>query len=193
MIKKINISTVILILLFTATTITQQYTYAQTTFKTYKDPASKFSIEYPSNWIVKPKENRFQILDVKFYRISSSSVANGSVAVAFKTIPTQQLSTQQLSLPNAFTTFLNGFSSTIPNFIQVGDTSYTKYKVAGHDAASIEFSSSPEQTQGFNLAGLVVFSIINHKAFVLMYVADQNIYDKVLPNIEYMIKSFQPL
>src|SRR5689334_15192794 len=117
MIKKINISIVILILLFTATTITQQYTYAQTTFKTYKDPASKFSIEYPSNWMVKSKQNRFQVFDVQF---SSSSMANGFVTVAFKTVPTQQLSTQQLSLPNAFTAFLNGFSPTIPNFIQVG-------------------------------------------------------------------------
>jgi hypothetical protein len=155
-------------------------------FAIYKDPAGKFSTEYPLDWIVKPKQNRFQAFDVQF---SASSISNGYIAIIFSPLNS---SIPESLLPTASTNFLKGFSSVIPGFLQVGETNYTKYKVAGHDAASIEFTTSLGPTQGFNFAGLLVYSLVDQNQFALIYSADQNVYDKVLPRIERMIESFRP-
>ena len=50
-------------------------------FLTWNDPQGDFSMEYPSDWTVKEKENRFDPIDVTF--TSPASAISGYVGVDY--------------------------------------------------------------------------------------------------------------
>ena len=99
----------------------------KTSFTTYRDPQGKFSVDYPSDWIVKPRQNRFEQFDVTFVS-PGSSVSNGVVTIKFdntsgSTTAVTEDRNSVAQLPTIFETFLNGFSSTVPGYRQIGEIS----------------------------------------------------------------------
>jgi hypothetical protein len=181
-------------LLIAPTIVTPSLSQPQSeAFSTWNDPQGDFSIEYPSDWTVKEKENRFDPTDVTF--TSPASVTNGFVAVDYEDTMIEEYDRlieagvdESMIWERIFDGYIEGFSPSIANFREVEDRDFSKYTVNGETAASVVFAG---EIIGQEIAGLLVVSIVDDRIFNLSYGASQTEFDKVLPTVEHMISSIK--
>jgi hypothetical protein len=176
--------------------LSDAYSQLYNSWQLYTDPENEFSMQYPSSWILRPADNRFDLLDVEI--LNSGDATNGLVQIQYN-IMSEELSSlmKQYDVDQAeleqyldifFPAFLTGFSRSLDGFHQIENANYEKYNIDGHKAGSTVYSF---EVSGRELAGWVTVTLIGNKLFAFMYGADQNTFDTNLPIAEQMLNSIK--
>jgi PsbP-like protein len=163
-------------------------------FLTWNEPQGDFSVEYPSDWTVKEKENQYDnASDVTF--TSPHSAINGYVGIDYEDTTVEEFEAliesgfdESEILERAFDAFIKRFRPSIDNFREVENKDFSKYTINGEPAASIVFAG---EIYGQGIGGLLVVSFVNDRIFNLGFGASQGEFDKILPTVEHMISSIQ--
>lgn len=161
-------------------------------FLTWNEPQGDFSIEYPSDWTVEEKENRFDTTDVTF--TSPDSAINGFVSINYDDITVDEYDKlialgydENEILERGFDAAIESFSLGFDNFREVEDRDFSKYTVNGEPAASVVFAG---EIYGGEVAGLSVVSFVDGRLVTLGFGASQDEFDRI-PTVEHMISSIQ--
>lgn len=101
-------------------------------WKTYSDPDGEYTIDYPSNWNLNPKENRF---DEKELELNTIDESGNSVHIGIKTMDQPNLDLEEKS-----DDFAQLLATGIPNFKEIEPMECEKYTVSENIACSIVFT-----------------------------------------------------
>jgi hypothetical protein len=145
-------------------------------FLTYKDPQDRFSISYPQGWDVKPLTNRFQPYVVQFEDLAD----RGSVSVIIS-------EAANLDARDYIVNLIPYLNNTIRNFRVVEGVECSKYMMAGHNACSFIFSGNIT----VELGNMGVVTQANGTLYQISYIAEPDPFEKNLPIVEKMIRSFK--
>jgi len=162
-------------------------------WKTYTDPQSKFSIDYPSDWLVEPKQNRFDPVDVKFIKKETVTLNDeNSVeqnAAMFGITYGTNLDMSNIDL-KAFVEELSKRNQFTYNNYREIEGDIDKYKMDTNPCAGfIAAHTNGLQEQG----QLQLICFPDGKLFSVLYMTDQKYFDKYLPIAEKMIDSINIL
>ena len=147
---------------------------------TFIDPEGRFTLHYPLGWNAVPKENSFSSLDLSLNNLPSGS---GVVTLAITDLESSTLPIESLVAMD-----LNAETNGRNNFHLIENPTYQKYNISGYKTGSFNytFESSGEQK-----AALDIITKFNNRFLLLIYHANQNDFDKYLPEINRMIDSIR--
>jgi hypothetical protein len=151
-----------------------------THFLTYQNPAAGFKVNYASSWLKSENISAngsvvyFQepLLDARFV-VLSHKLPQGSPTNESKNI--------------FFSAMLNAFTQQLQSYNPLRSISTT---IAGSPANKTEFTF---MSHGQEAGGIVLFSIIGDKFYLLSYGAAKYSYPVLLPIAQEMIDSFSPI
>lgn len=154
-------------------------------FLTYENPTYKIKIQYPSNWQeFKGTNLTSSLTDI----ISFASPVESTLDYRENLrILIENLSSQNVTL-DEFTpdiSFLRNASSN-NNIIRVINSNTTT--LAGHPAQKVVFTVVQDQ---FEFKDLLVYTIMDHRAYMILYGAAPSKYLTYLPRIQTMINTFE--
>ena len=148
-------------------------------WKTYTDPDEKYSISYPPEWKLVPKENRF---DDKNFELSTID-AGASIHILMVSVP-YDIGGEDIE--DGEEIFMSGLS-TSDNFRLVESWECEKYVISGQKTCSIVY------TTGFSpkLAKMNLLVDSDKTIYNIIYQTVPRLFDKHLPLVEQIIKSIE--
>jgi hypothetical protein len=146
---------------------------------TWKDPDDQFSFQYPSTWLFKPRENRFEDHDVELK--VSGNMTTLSINVYTTTSVDLNGIAERAATPQAADTLIKLKLFEGPDF----DT----YSINGSRAGSLTWvadlpfiGKSVKQN---------IFSIVGNKFVGIVYTSSAADFDKYFPTVEKIIQSIR--
>lgn len=149
----------------------------QTQFSNYTDPHGRFSIKYPSTWIVEPATNKYE-----------------TVHVSFKSPPSVSLADLDITVPSTHETDPKAYTVTVsaqpqPGYSMFQEPECLKYKIDGQIACSYIMTTAG--SPGGGLVIMHVNSFVNGQMYTFTFSGQGDTFDKDLPLVEQMLTSFR--
>ena len=150
-----------------------------TEWKIYTDPQGKFTVKYPSNWNIEPRENRFDTKDVEF------SIMDEGNSVHLGIVTTQ--TPEGLNIEEG-EDVISQRTATRDNFRLIETWECEKYVISNEKTCSLVFTTgfSP-----FEFAEMDVYTIDGTTSYTIVYKTIPDIFDKYLPTAEQIIQSIK--
>jgi hypothetical protein len=150
-------------------------TITQNNFTTYEDPAHKIKIEYPSNWT---KKNNLTSDNIVAFRPPQDTY--GKYAGAGLGVYVHKLSVANISLEDYNNVQLDYLKNQSFNISKLDNTT-----LAHHPGTNVTYGND------LGLQALMVWTVMDDKAYVIVYLAEKGKYNHYLSSIERMIDSFE--
>ena len=154
----------------------------ETEWLTYNDPEDKFSLEYPTDWELESKENRF---DIKDFIVSTKDEGN-SVSIGMTSI---QFEGKKGDIEDGEEIIVPGLENR-DNFRLIESWECEKYTIDDEKSCSIVFTSG---SSPFNFAEMNVYLNSDNGIHTIIYKTTSNLFDKHLPSAEKIIESIKIL
>jgi hypothetical protein len=161
--------------------ISNGYSKSSTTsaeWKTYTDINDKFTIDYPTDWNIEPRENRFDTKDVIFSLPDEGNSVN--LGIVTTETPTK------LDIEEYGKDIITERTSTRDNFRLIDSWECEKYSINNATTCSLVFTTG---TSPFESAEMDVYTVHNTTTYTIVYRTIPDLFDKHLPTVDQMIKS----
>ena len=155
-------------------------------WKNYTDPEGKLNLQYPSDWNIEPKKNRF---DTKDLELSKEGSILGRIATVI-IISDKNFDMSEGTVKEFTQLYADVQKNEIPSYRIIEDD-IDKYQIDGNEASGYIFGQNSDD--GVKLGGLQLVSFPNNNLFGFMYMARQNDFDRFLPTVEKIIESIKLL
>ena len=156
--------------------------FAEKEWTTYEDPDGKFSLEYPKEWFVIPRQSLFDLYDIQIYDKNPILDDEITVAVSYKT----DISTDGKEADQFVELFSQMQMKNDPSH-RIVKNNVNTYDIDGNEASGYIFEQ--KKLDDTLLGGLFIVSFPNDNLFSINYVALQNIFEEHLPTVEKIIES----
>ncbi len=153
-------------------------------FSVYEDPRSRFTVEYPSEWLVRPAETRFEEIDVAFTAQPSDLQNYTSVDIRI------QEDVGEGDPETVANYLIDNYPSGVPDFNLQEGADCSKYTISDEQACSFIFSRTGQFLPS-EYAVMQVVSLIDGNSYVIDYATSFENFDLALPIAEKMIGSFR--
>ena len=153
------------IVLILVLNILPSYVWAQgIEFLLYEDPEGRFTIEYPSEWLVQPAQTRFGEIDVAFTSQPSDQQNLTSVDIRIQDDVGE-------GDPESVANYLiDTYPSGVPDFNLEEGADCSKYTISGERACSIIFSRTGQFLPS-EYTVMQVVSLIDGNSYIITYAA----------------------
>jgi hypothetical protein len=148
-------------------------------WKTYTDPEGKFTVKYPYDWNIEPRENRFDTKDVEF------SIIDGGNSVHLGIVTTE--TPEGLDIEDGEET-ISQRTATRDNFRSIEPWECEKYVISNEKACSLVFTTG---LSPFDFAEMDVYTIDGTTSYTIVYKTMPDLFDKYLPTAEQIIQSIK--
>jgi hypothetical protein len=163
--------------------ISNDYSKASTTsaeWKTYTDINGKFTVDYPTDWNIDPRENRFETKDVIFSLFDEGNSVN--LGIVTTDTPTN------LDIEEYGEDIIHQRSSTRDNFRLIDSWECEKYTISNATTCSLVFTTGTSPSE---LAEMDVYTVHNTTTYTIVYRTIPDLFDKYLPTVDQIIKSIK--
>jgi hypothetical protein len=147
----------------------------------WEDPDKQFSLQYPSNWTLIPRENRFDEQDVSFNIVGNSTMLTINVY--------NTTSTDLVEIMDRAAETNNLPESALKSKLFEGPD-YVSYTVSGEPAGSIIWTNNNVPFMG-KLVWQNIASIVGDKFVGIIYASGAPDFDKYSPQVEKVIQSIK--
>ena len=157
----------------------------------WEDPDKEFSLQYPSDWTVRPRENRFEEQDISFYIDGDFTTLTNLTTLGIDVYNTTSTDLKEL-MEQAVES-----ASTNPNNILINTKlfegpEYVKYTVSGKPAASVIWlHDNHDNPLSGQAVYLFIASIVGDKFVRINYNSYDKQFDKYLPEVEKVVQSIK--
>jgi len=161
--------------------ISNGYSKGSTTsaeWKTYTDINGKFTIDYPTDWNIEPRENRFDTKDVIFSLPDEGNSVN--LGIVTTETPTN------VAIEEYGKDIITERTSTRDNFRLIDSWECAKYSINNSTTCSLVFTTG---TSPFEFAEMDVYTVHNTTTYTIVYRTIPDLFDKHLPTVDQIIKS----
>jgi hypothetical protein len=167
----------------------------------YEDPENRFSLQYPFDWDVKEKQNRFEDIDVRFINRTvdeivpcTGGLAKGLFCTSYDTYEEVSLSIGNGPISSNISDIVDSTISQAESIVMTQGGKYFDleepakydYSIDGYPAGSFIYSY---EDRGNKLVSLLVASLINGKLITISFTSTPELFDASLPLINNMIDS----
>ena len=151
-----------------------------TQWKTYTDTEGKFTVGYPPNWEVEPRENRFDTKDVEFSILDEGNSVHLAIATTKDMPEGVDVEDGKDEIPQR--------TSTRDNFKLIESWECEKYNINNEKMCSLVFTTG---LAPFNFAEMDLYAFHDTTGYTIIYKTVPDLFDKHLPTIEQIIKSIK--
>jgi hypothetical protein len=154
---------------------------SQSKFTLWTDPGGRVKIEYPSGWLVQTKSMSQQTHATFYSPYIPSKAVKPSLSIDIGVKGNKAGKVLHGAVESALKAGL--LQGTV-----LEGPSYTKYKVDGHEAVSLVYTSSSLPVTSLN-----VESFVNDTGITIAFNADSDIFNSLMPTVNKMIDSIRIL
>jgi hypothetical protein len=187
----------ILLLVVVVVGIDTNNAFAQNaTWLNWEDPDKQFSLQYPSDWPIRPRENRFEDQDVTLYAGGDLAAATNMTTLSINVInvplstdPSRDLKETMKATVESTTNDLNNIATDMKLF---EGPEFDKYAVSGKPAGSaIWVINNPKDLTIDRAVLQFIGSIVGDKFVGIYYNSPDKQFDNYLPQIQKVIQSIK--
>ena len=158
--------------------------FAEKEWKTYKDPDGKFSLEYPKEWFVIPRQSLFDLYDVQIYDKNPILDDELTVVVSYKV----DINTEGKEVNKFIELFSQMQMKNDPSH-KIVKSDINTYNIDGNEARGYIFEQ--KKLDNTLLGGLFIVSFPNDNLFSVNYAALHDTFEEHLSTVDKIIESIQ--
>lgn len=157
----------------------------------WDDPDKQFTLQYPSDWTISPRENRFGEYDIGFYIggdfAKLTNLTTLTIDVSNVSSSADLKETMKATVEDAITNPNNALKK-----IRLFEgPEFTKYSISGKPAGSATWVYDADYPSDGRNAYQLIGSIVNDKLIQINYNSPTEYFDSYLPEIEKVIQSIK--
>ena len=158
--------------------------FAEKEWTTYEDPDGKFSLEYPTEWFVIPRQSMFDLYDIQIYDKNPILDDELTIAISYKA----DIDTEGKDVDKFIELFSQMQMKNDPTH-RIVESDTSTYDIDGNEARGYIFEQ--KKLDDTLLGGLFIVSFPNDHLFSVNYAALQNTFEEHLPIVEKIIESIR--